>query len=201
MRDLVLKMSMSLDGFVSGPKGEQDWFLRWRGQDSGAWVLETLQQAGVHALGRRSFEELAAFWPTAAGPMAAPMNDVPKVVFTRQGSFDPRAAVGEAWPAGNAGGEAGWGSARVASGDLTEEVQRLKAEPGGPILAQGGVAFARSLVRLGLVDEYRLVVAPVALGVGLPLFADLPAPLDLELVDATRFERGVMAQVYRPIRG
>ncbi|WP_033290622.1 dihydrofolate reductase family protein [Amycolatopsis jejuensis] len=185
MRRLILKMSMSLDGFVSGPHGEGEWTLRSRGEDSAAWVLDTLRQAGVHVMGSRMYRTVASYWSTSADPMAAPMNEIPKVVFTRQTSFEPETADG-------------WASARIASGDLADEIQRLKAEPGNDILAHGGVEFARSLVQLGLVDEYRLAVHPIALGSGRPLFADLPQPLDLELVSTTSFEAGVVAQVYRP---
>jgi dihydrofolate reductase len=79
---------------------------------------------------------------------------------------------------------------------LAEEVARLKHEPGKDILAHGGAAFAQSLVRLGLVDEYRLLVHPVALGRGLPLFSAIATPLDLELVDLKRFSGGAVAHVY-----
>src|SRR4029079_11793702 len=108
--------------------------------------------------------------------MAAPMNDIPKVVFTRQKSFDLHTGGPALEPAA-----ASWASARIANGDLTEEMRRLKEEPGKDILASGGAGFARGRVQRGRVDEYRLVVHPVALGSGIPLFADLPQPLHLEL--------------------
>jgi len=196
MRKLILKMSMSLDGFVSGPNGEEDWMAPSRSEDGAAWVLETLSQAGVHAVGSRSFRLWAGYWPTSTHPMAAPMNDIPKVVFTRQKSFDLLAGGPALEPAA-----ASWASARIANGDLTEEMRRLKEEPGKDILASGGAGFARSLVQLGLVDEYRLVVHPVALGSGIPLFADLPQPLHLELVGTTQFRAGAVAYVYRPVTG
>jgi len=66
------------------------------------------------------------------------------------------------------------------------------------MLAWGGATFAQSLNRLGLVDEYRLIHQPVALGEGLPLFKDLSAPLRLELVDATTYPTGAALHVYRP---
>lgn len=193
MRKLILKMSMSLDGFVCGPNGEMDWTVRSRSDDSTAWVLETISQAGLHALGSHAYRELASYWPTATIPMAAPMNEIPKVVFTRQASLG--SSGGESSPAAIS-----WAAPRIANGDLVDEVQRLKQEPGGDILAHGGAAFARSLVRFGLVDEYRLVIHPVALGTGRPLFSDLQQPMNLELVSVSPFRGGVVAQVYRPIR-
>src|SRR6185312_17201212 len=97
-------------------------------------------------------------------------------------------------------GAESWSQAYVAGGDLAEEIAKLKAEDGKPILAHGGVRFARSLIDRGLVDQFVLLVAPVALGKGLALFSDLAAPLPLELVSSRAFPGGAMAQVYRPGR-
>ncbi|MDQ2845195.1 MAG: dihydrofolate reductase family protein [Actinomycetota bacterium] len=199
MRKLILKMSMSLDGFVSGPNGEVDWMVRSRGEDSAAWVLESLCQAGLHAMGSRSYNDMASYWPTSTDLMAAPMNDIPKVVFTRQKSFDLHGGQGGAPAQQPSLGAASWASARIANGDLAEEMQRLKQEPGKDILAHGGTDFARSLVQLGPVDEYRLVIHPVALGSGLALFSDLQQPMDLELASTSLFRAGVVAHVYRPV--
>lgn len=108
------------------------------------------------------------------------MNSVPKVVFSRT------------LPA------ADWAGSRIARGDLTEEIAALKSEPGGDIMAHGGASFVQALSRLGLIDEYRLIILPVALGNGLPLFQDLPRPLRLDLADAKRFPDGTVIHVYRP---
>jgi dihydrofolate reductase len=171
-----------------------------RSEDGAAWVLETLWQAGVHAMGSRTYHAMAGYWPTSTDPMAAPMNDIPKVVFTRQKSFDLQPGHGGTPTEEPSVAAASWASARIADGDLAEEMRRLKEEPGKDILAQGGAEFARSLVRLNLVDEYRLVTHPVALGSGLPLFSDLPEPMHLELVIRTEFRVGAVAHVYRPVR-
>jgi dihydrofolate reductase len=198
MRKLILKMSMSVDGFVGGPNGETDWTLRSRSEDGAAWVLETLWQAGLHAMGSRSYQGWASYWPTSTDPMAAPMNDIPKVFFTRQKSFEVLPGGAPAQAASPAA--ASWASARIANGDLVEEMQRLKQEPGKDILAHGGADFARSLTQLDLIDEYRLVIHPVTLGSGLPLFADRHQPMDLELISASQFRSGAVAHVYRPVR-
>jgi dihydrofolate reductase len=86
----------------------------------------------------------------------------------------------------------------VASGDLAEEIATLKAQEGKPIIAHGGVSFARSLVAQGLVDQLALIVAPVALGKGLPLFSELVAPKPLKLMSAKASPGGAVAQIYRP---
>jgi len=212
MRKLILKMSLSVDGFVAGPNGELDWFFRTRSPEGMAWILELLGQAGTHIMGSRTFQDMAAYWPTSTDPLAGPMNEIPKVVFSRSGgllaldSNQTTAALKDAMreqplPAysdkaskltGN------WADAYVARGDLAEEIMKLKQQPGKDILAHGGSRFARSLVKARLIDEYRLVIHPVILGKGLPLFSDLETSLDLNLVSTTVFKAGVVAQVYRP---
>jgi len=212
-RKLVLKMSVSVDGFVAGPNGEADWIFRTSGgADSTEWVLNTLGEAGVHIMGSRSYCDMAAFWPYSEMPIAAPMNDIPKVIFSRRGIEDstlmdrttPALAEAKARNAERHGATPtaavlrSWAEPTVARGDLAEEVLRLKQQPGGFILAHGGARFAQSLVASGLIDEYRLGIHPVVLGQGLPLFSELRSPVDLRLVSMTPFRSGVVAAVYRP---
>jgi dihydrofolate reductase len=118
-------------------------------------------------------------------------------VFARNGrpAIAPTPANMTAQPTPEA--RASWREARVAAGPLAEELARLKLERGKPIFAHGGATFAQSLVRADLVDEYRLVVHPVALGRGKPLFATLDAPRTLTLVECTRFDGGAFGLVYR----
>jgi dihydrofolate reductase len=180
MRKLILKMQLSLDGFVGGPNGEMEWIFASLDQAATDWIVATLWQAGVHLMGRVTYNDMAAWWPTSAEPFAAPMNEIPKFVFSTTLQ------------------EAPWGDTMIIDGDLAEEIKRLKQLPGRDMLAHGGAGFAQSLVRLGLVDEYRLVVHPVVLGKGLALFKDLDAPQDLKLVSATPFPGGAVGMVYRP---
>jgi dihydrofolate reductase len=212
MRRLALQMQVSVDGFVAGPNGELDWVFRSLGDDATAWIVERLWQAGVHIMGRRTYHDMAAHWPTSTEPYAAPMNQIPKVVFSRKGVLEPAgAATARALEDASRNREARggrsasavssvveeWARSRVAGGELAEEIARLKRESGKEILAHGGASFAQSLAQSGLVDEYRLVVHPVVLGRGLPLFSGLSGPLDLQLVSATPFASGTVAQVYR----
>lgn len=206
MRKLILKMSMSLDGFVAGPNGELDWLFRTSDAESRAWTVAAIEGAGIHAMGRKTYRDMAAYWPTSTEVFAQPMNEVPKIVFARSGLGDAGAttraiedARAQGTPRTTASPEVlrSWTHPRVATGPLAEEIARLKAEPGRDILAHGGAAFAQSLVELDLIDEYRLVVHPVVLGRGLPLFAKAARPLELELVELVRFPKGVAAHVYR----
>jgi dihydrofolate reductase len=205
MRKLILKMSVSVDGFVGGPNGEIDWIFKSFDAGATAWDVTTLWQAGVHIMGSRTFRDMAAYWPTSTEPFAPPMNEIPKVVFSRTGlgkatttralEDATRLQKGGAAPAMPAA-IASWMNPAIATGDLAGEIARLKQQPGKPILAHGGASFARSLVRQGLIDEYHLLIHPVALGRGLPLFSDLEKPLDLKLASATAFDGGTVAHVY-----
>jgi dihydrofolate reductase len=183
MRKLILKMSMTLDGYVGGPNGEMDWAARTTHPDGKAWVAATMEEAGAHVLGRKTYEGFAGYWPTSPDPLAPLMNDIPKVVFST--SADPELPSAP-----------GWEDPRVFT-DLAAGIATLKSEPGKDLLAQGGTSFARSLVQANLIDEYRLVVCPVILGSGQALFEDAPT-VDLELLDTVTFPTGTQALTYRP---
>jgi|SRR5580704_10003248 len=205
MRKLILKMSMTIDGFVAGANGEVGWVFQTASDEGRAWTIETIGQAGVHIMGAKTFRDMAAYWPSSTEPFAAPMNTIPKVVFSRTSNVagattraieDARANATSTPTAATPELIASWTDARVASGPLADEIARLKREPGGPIMAHGGATFAQSLVQHDLVDEYRLLVHPVALGRGLPLFSTLTDPRVLDLIDVKRFAGGGVAHVY-----
>lgn len=203
-RKLVLKMSISLDGFVSGPNGENDWVFRTSSTDSRASVVNTLREAGAHMMGSGSFYEMAPYWPFSDLPFAPAMNDIPKIVFSRNGLDSAkldrltRALADAKVGTPTAAALQSWAEPTVARGDLVEEVVRLKAQPGNFILAHGGAEFAQSLVASGLIDEYRLAIHPIVLGQGKPLFSGLRSPADLRLLSATPFDSGAVGAVYRP---
>jgi dihydrofolate reductase len=208
MRKLILKMSLSADGFVGGPNGEVEWLFGSIDEGAVEWTVSTLWRAGVHIMGARTFRDMRAYWPTSDEPYAAPMNDIPKAVFSRSGEVSEGGTT-RALDDANAQspidtGKAGaaetesWTNAYVATGPLADEIAKLKRQPGEDILAHGGASFARSLVEQGLVDEYRLLIHPIVLGQGLPLFSTLPEPLSLRLMSATAFPSGAIAKVYRP---
>jgi dihydrofolate reductase len=181
MTDRKAEVYVSIDGFVAGPQGglggrlpEDDDLIQWK--------LAQLHQTGTHIMGRVTYEQMAAHWPTSTAEYAAPMNELPKVVFSKTLE------------------RTDWNNSRVAHGDTAEEIAQLKREPGKDIMAHGGAAFVQALSNLGLIDEYRLVVQPVALGQGLPMFSKLPAPLHLTLVEAKTFSAGTAAHVYQPVQ-
>jgi len=180
MRSVIVQLSISVDGFVAPASGAEDHRAAPEDPALKQVKLDWLRHAGTHAMGRVTYQEMAEHWPTSTDDYAAPMNELPKVVFSKTLET------------------AAWKDSRVARGDLAAEIASLRAEPGGDIIAWGGASFVQALSRAGLVDEYRLVINPVALGRGLPLFKDLPAPLTLCLVQATTYEDGSVLHVYRP---
>jgi dihydrofolate reductase len=190
-----MKMSISVDGFVSSADGGKDWLFKTGDAESSAWSVGEIHQAGLIIMGRKSFETMAPYWPTATGPFATPMNEIPKALFTKKGfkGIDP----GNMITAEQSPAMASWTQARVFDGDLAEGIRELKAGSGKPIVAIGGAGFMQSLIATGFIDEYHLAIHPVALGSGLPLFAGLKIPLYLKLVDTKVFPGGVIAQTYR----
>jgi dihydrofolate reductase len=153
-----------------------------RARQVAEWKLDRVAKAGAHLMGRATYEEMAAYWPRSTEPYAAPMNDIPKVVFSKTLS------------------QASWPITRIARGDLAAEIAALKEEAGPDVIAHGGASFAAALAARGLIDEYCLVIQPVALGRGQALFAELSAAVRLELIEARSFECGVVVHVYRPHR-
>lgn len=147
-------------------------------------------------MGSRSFNDMAGYWPTSTDMFAPPMTEIPKAVFSRRGSVALRSAETSQSAKRQPGAES-WTAAHVASGDLAEEIAMLKSQEGKPIIAHGGVRFARSLVAEGLVDEFVLLVVPVALGKGQALFSELAASRSLRLTSSRAFPGGAVAQVYR----
>ena len=180
MRRLILQTGISIDGYVAAVDRSHPWDAGGGSDDVKQWILESVRNAGAHLMGRVTYEEMASAWPGSSSDFAKPMNEIPKVVFSKTLK------------------RADWAETRIASGDLAEEVKSLKAEPGNDLIAYGGARLDQSLTRLGLVDEFRLMVQPAALGAGLPLFKDLPEPLQLELVEATTYPTGLAIHIYRP---
>ena len=187
MRTVTYSMSMSLDGSIVGPDGGFDWtepdpevFRFW---------IDEIRGVGVHLLGRRLYETML-YWETADQDRslddaelewAALWNPLPKVVFSTTLS-------------------AVQGHARLASGGLAEEIERLRAEPGEGDIAIGGATLAAEAAALGLIDEYRARVYPVLVGGGIPFFPQRERRVDLELVETRTFSSGVVYLRYRVAR-
>jgi dihydrofolate reductase len=171
-------MGVSLDGFIAGPNGEIDWSAP--DEELHRFHNQQARETGVELYGRRLYETML-FWETAdedpscsetAREFAGIWKDTPKVVFsTTLDSVE--------------------GNARLVKDGAAEEVARLKQQPGGQ-LAVGGAGLASTLIRAGLVDEYRLFISPVVLGSGTPYFPALDERINLELVETRTFASRVV---------
>jgi dihydrofolate reductase len=182
MGQLILQMGISLDGLVARPGryGAGGWGSPPEDAALKQRKLDLIRTAEAHLMGRNTYEEMAGVWPTSDDAYAEPMNTIPKVVFSKTLEHGD------------------WPETRIAHGDLAEEIAKLKRESTGDLIAWGGATFAQSLTRLGLIDEYRLVLHPVVLGDGLPLFKGLTTPRSLTLLDAESYASGLTRLVYRP---
>jgi dihydrofolate reductase len=144
------------------------------------WKLERIRRAGTHIMGRVTYEGMVTVWPTSKDDYAAPMNEIPKVVFSKSLK------------------EAKWQKSTIASGELADEVAALRSQPGGEIIAWGGAQFAQSLARAGLIDEYAIITQPLAYGGGKPLFQELPDALQFEVLATTVYASGTTLRLYKP---
>ena len=187
MRSVTFSMSMSLDGYIVGPDGSFD----WPGFDAEVfrfWIDE-IREVGVHLMGRRLYETML-YWETAEEQQsldaaelewAALWKPLPKVVFSTTLS-------------------AVEGNARLASGGVAEEIERLRDEPAEGEIAIGGATLAAEAAELGLIDEYRAMVYPVLVGGGIPFFPRSERRVDLELLETRTFSSGVVYLRYRVTR-
>jgi dihydrofolate reductase len=189
MRTLKLQMQTTIDGFVAGPAGEMDWVqMNWT-EDLNAYVTSITEPVDTILLGRRLAEGFIPAWtqllerpeaPEAAG--ADKMVHTPKVVFTKTLRDSP------------------WENTVLATGDLHEEVTRLKTQQGGDLIVYGGGSFVASLLRHGLIDELHLLVNPVAIGRGMGIFDTLEQNQPMKLLRSQAFDCGIVLQQYAPVR-
>jgi dihydrofolate reductase len=183
MRKLIYSMSLSLDGYIAGPDGDFSWSAP--DEELHRFHNQQTRETGAHLLGRRLYEVMT-YWETAEENPSLPEHevefariwkDLPKIVFSKTL-------------------EKVEGNARLARDGVAEEVAKLKEQPGKD-LAVGGAGLASTLIKLGLVDEYRLFVSPVLLGGGTPYFPALEERIDLELVETRTFGSRVVYLRYR----
>ncbi len=185
VRSVTCSMGMSLDGYVAGPDGTFDWTAP--DEELFRFTTDELRQLDVHLMGRRLYEDmliweaddrLPADHPLPLHEFAALWRPLPKVVFS--------STLSEVE-----------GSARLATGSLVEEIERLRAEPGEGNIAIGGGTLAAAAAAAGLVDEYRLRVFPVLVGGGTPLLPRTERRADLELLETRTFASGIHFVHYR----
>jgi dihydrofolate reductase len=179
MRRLVVWNLMSLDGYFEGRKPwDLDFHETVWGDELHAFSLEQGKEIGTLLFGRRTYEGMAGHWTTATGPVADMMNALEKAVASR--TLD----------------KATWNNTRLLKGDAVEAVRRLKAEDGKDIYVFGSADLLASLLAAGLVDEYRLCLAPVVLGGGNPLFKPQDHEVKMRLESARPLKTGGVILTY-----
>jgi dihydrofolate reductase len=186
VRKFKLQVQTTVDGYMAGPNGEMDWLTFPWSDDINAYVTALTEPVGCIVLGRKLAEGFIPAW--AARPAGEDeagidkMNNTPKVVITNTLTESP------------------WENTVVAGGDLTETVNKLKAQSGGDMIAYGGGTLVSDLIAKGLLDELHLLVNPTAIGAGMPVFANLEANQQLRLVTAQPFDCGITAFHFEPKR-
>jgi dihydrofolate reductase len=182
MRNITASFFMSIDGVVEAPEA---WQGPYFDEEMGAIIGQSMASAGGFLLGRRTYEQWAAFWPqqdAADNPMAPMINQMPKYVV----SSTLR--------------EAAWQNSTLVGGDVMSQVAELKRQDEGDLLVAGSATLVRGLIRDGLLDELRILVHPVLVGHGGRLFEAEGGPQALELVDSKRLASGVINVTYRVLR-
>lgn len=187
MRSVTCSMSISLDGYIVGPDGRFDWSV----PDEEVFRLATdeVRELDVHLLGRRLYETML-YWETADED---PSLDAPTLEFAALWNALPKVVFSSTLTTVE-------GHARLATGDLVEEIERLRAEPRDGNIGIGGATLAAGAAALDLIDEYRVRVYPVLVGGGIPFFPRRERRVDLELVETRTFSSKVLYLRYRVAR-
>jgi dihydrofolate reductase len=190
MGKIVVSESVSLDGVVQDPTGEEGfkyggWFRKVGDKDREEQAKVALEEAlGAEAflVGRRSYEFLASRWPSRSGELADRLNSMPKYVVSST-LVDPE-----------------WSNSTVLKGEVVDEVSKLKQEPGGEIVVPASRQLVRTLMEHDLVDELRLLVYPVVLGDGERLFDETSDKLPMRLLEARTVGEGLAYLTYEVVR-
>lgn len=182
MRKVIVLLNTTLDGFASGPNGEMDWHFQCWNEEMEKNMHEFFYSIDMGMMGRNTYEAMAAYWPAAAldptlgkrgTAFANHMNNLEKLVFSRTLQ------------------QTNWSNCRLASNDIKTEIVRIKGEKGKDLGLMGS-GLIQSFLDLGLVDEFRLLVHPVFLGKGKPLFNHQNGWRRLDLLDSKTFSNGVV---------
>jgi dihydrofolate reductase len=181
MKKVIFQMSVSLDGYVEGPKHEIDWHLV--DNEFNAYAVDMLEASDVLIMGRRTYELMAAAWPadTENDPVVKEkMNSTPKLVFSRTLK------------------KVEWQNSRLATGTIADEVARLKQVPGDGVLPVGGSELAAAFLDRGLMDELHIILTPVLLGGGNTVFDGIKKRHRLRLLSTKQFKSGNIVLIYEP---
>lgn len=187
MRKVILQEFVSLDGLAAGPKDSVDFVPASAAGDQsfGRRQLGFIDSIDAILLGRVTYKMFSEYWPKVTSgedkPFADKLNAIPKFVFSK--TLD-RAPWGK------------WDAATIIKKSAATEVARLKQESGKDMVIWGSISLAQALMNEGLIDEYQLIVCPVVLGSGKPLFRDRGDSFEMRLLNTKSFDRGTVLLVY-----
>jgi dihydrofolate reductase len=189
MRKLKLQVQLSVDSYIAGPNGEMDWMI-WDWDDKlKNYVFELTDPVDTIILGRKMTDGFVSYWSDVMTKpddpfyaFAKKMIETPKVVFTKTLK------------------KSQWANTDIATGDLTEEIMKLKTQNGKDIIVYGGASLDSSLIKEGLIDDFHLFINPVAIGKGMTIFKDLNNIQKFILVKSIAFDCGIVLLHYEPKR-
>jgi dihydrofolate reductase len=189
MRKIIVFDLVTVDGFFAGPNGEIDWHNY--DDEMGEYSVEQLKTLGALIFGKTTYQGMAGYWPTPDGVKSEPvvaaiMNSIPKLVFSKTLREVKDGPI--------------WKNVTVLHEIRPEEIIKMKEQEGGDIAIFGSGAIVQQLTNLGLVDEYRLIVNPLILGNGMPLFKDIRDKQNLRLLNTRVFRNGNVLLCYEPAK-
>ena len=185
MRKVKLQMQMTINGYVSGPHGENDW-MTWNPDSEFLEFLNSLlDTSDTLLLGRKLADGFINHWENAFHnnpdtPFAKKIVDIPKVVFTKTLDKSP------------------WNNTTLAKGDLAEEIANLKNQKGKDILVFGGADFVSSLIQQNLIDEYHLIINPTAIANGMTIFKSLDSTRKFSPIGSKLYPGGKTVLSFKP---
>jgi dihydrofolate reductase len=179
MRKLKLQVQLSVDGYMAGLNGEMDWLVWNWDEELKNYVNKITEPVDCIVLGRKLAEGFIPYWASNKFQEgAAKINSLNKVVFTQTLS------------------ESEWDNTVLAKGDITEEINQLKAQEGSDIIVYGGASLVSALIKNSLIDEFHLFINPTILGGGLSIFKELGGLQNLKLIKSSPFECGIVVLHY-----
>ncbi len=188
MKKLIASIFISLDGFTVGPDEDISWVMDNFNDEMGKYASDLQNSMDCIVLGRVTYQIMKDFWPVhteESAPGADKMNTTPKMVFSR--TLD-KVEWGK------------WNNATLVKDNVAGEIDKMKQQCEKDLVIYGSANLVQNLTRLGLIDEYQLLVHPVILGGGKPLFRNLDKPLNLNLLRTQSFKNGVVVLYYEPAR-